>query len=87
MYDNHNLFSFRRGILISIQKFISCSIPTYQAEMSIEISERGPEVAVTCVFLVSGAAIAYWIDFGFTRMENQISWVRSLPSPIFTINS
>ena len=55
--------------------------------MSIEISERGPEVAVTCVFLVSGAAIAYWIDFGFTRMENQISWVRSLPSPIFTINS
>ncbi|KAH8587092.1 general substrate transporter, partial [Bisporella sp. PMI_857] len=54
--------------------FISCSIPTYQAEMSTEIGERGPEVAVTCVLLVAGAAIAYWIDFGFTRMTNQISW-------------
>ncbi|PVH77658.1 general substrate transporter [Cadophora sp. DSE1049] len=54
--------------------FISCSIPTYQAEMSTEIAERGPEVAVTCVFLVSGAAVAYWIDFGFTRMANQVSW-------------
>lgn len=54
--------------------FISCSVPTYQAEMSTEIAERGPEVAVTCIFLVSGAAIAYWIDFGFTRMDNQMSW-------------
>jgi hypothetical protein len=43
--------------------------------MSTEIGERGPEVAVTCVLLVAGAAIAYWIDFGFTRMTNQISWV------------
>ncbi|KAG4441943.1 hypothetical protein IFR05_002562 [Cadophora sp. M221] len=54
--------------------FISCSIPTYQAEMSTEIAERGPEVAITCVFLVAGAAVAYWIDFGFNRLENQISW-------------
>ncbi|KIV98706.1 uncharacterized protein PV09_09533 [Verruconis gallopava] len=54
--------------------FISCTIPTYQAEMSTEITQRGPDVAVTCVWLVSGAAIAYWIDFGFTRMTNQISW-------------
>ncbi|KAH6682828.1 general substrate transporter [Halenospora varia] len=54
--------------------FISCSIPTYQAEMSTEIAERGPEVAITCVFLVFGAAVAYWIDFGFTRLTNQVSW-------------
>ncbi|KAH6995213.1 general substrate transporter [Ilyonectria destructans] len=54
--------------------FISCSIPTFQAEMAMEDDQRGPDVAVTCVFLVSGAAIAYWIDFGFTRLENQISW-------------
>ncbi|UPK94714.1 hypothetical protein LCI18_005649 [Fusarium solani-melongenae] len=54
--------------------FISCSIPTYQAEMSTHHEERGPDVAVTCIFLVSGAAIAYWVDFGFTRMDNQISW-------------
>jgi hypothetical protein len=43
--------------------------------MSTQHEERGPDVAVTCIFLVSGAAIAYWIDFGFTRMDNQISWV------------
>ncbi|KAK1763974.1 general substrate transporter [Phialemonium atrogriseum] len=54
--------------------FISCSVPTYQAEMSTEIEQRGPDVAVTCVFLVAGAAIAYWIDFGFNRLDSQISW-------------
>ncbi|OBT91768.2 hypothetical protein VE01_09325 [Pseudogymnoascus verrucosus] len=54
--------------------FISCSVPTYQAEMSTEIKERGPQVAVTCVFLVAGAALAYWVDFGFTSMTNQASW-------------
>ncbi|KFY09380.1 hypothetical protein V491_08211 [Pseudogymnoascus sp. VKM F-3775] len=35
---------------------ISCSVPTYQAEMSTESKERGPQVAITCVFLVAGAA-------------------------------
>ncbi|KAH6663991.1 general substrate transporter [Plectosphaerella plurivora] len=54
--------------------FISCAIPTYQAEMATENTERGPDVARTCIWLVSGAAIAYWVDFGFTRMDNQISW-------------
>lgn len=44
--------------------------------MGTENIERGPHVAVTCCFLVSGAAIAYWVDFGFTRMDNQVSWVR-----------
>ncbi|KAF1984626.1 general substrate transporter [Aulographum hederae CBS 113979] len=53
---------------------ISCTIPMYQAEMSTEAKQRGPDCAVTCIWLVSGAAIAYWIDFGFTRMDNQISW-------------
>ncbi|KAH7371117.1 general substrate transporter [Pyrenochaeta sp. MPI-SDFR-AT-0127] len=54
--------------------FISCTIPMYQAEMSTEITQRGPDVAGTCIWLVSGAAVAYWIDFGFTRMDNQVSW-------------
>lgn len=48
--------------------------------MGTENTERGPDVAVTCCFLVSGAAIAYWVDFGFTRMDNQISWVRKTRS-------
>ncbi|KAL2826261.1 general substrate transporter [Aspergillus cavernicola] len=54
--------------------FISCAVPTYMAEMSITTKERGPEIGVQCIFLVGGCAVAYWIDFGFTRMDNQISW-------------
>ena len=46
--------------------------------MSIETKERGPDVAFMCILLVGGCAFAYWLDFGFTRMDNQISWV-SLP--------
>jgi MFS family permease len=46
-----------------------------QAEMSIEAKERGPEVARQCSWLIFGIAIAYWIDFGFTRFDSQISWV------------
>lgn len=48
--------------------------------MSIESKERGPEVAIQCAWLISGIAVAYWIDFGFTRMDSQISWVRFLGS-------
>lgn len=44
--------------------------------MSTESKERGPQVAMTCVFLVAGAAVAYWVDFGFTSMTNQASWVK-----------
>lgn len=44
--------------------------------MSINEKERGPEVAVQCIVLISGVALAYWVDFGFTRMTNQLSWVR-----------
>lgn len=43
--------------------------------MSLTEKERGPEVALQCVFLVSGCAFAYWVDFGFTRLDNQLSWV------------
>lgn len=71
-------------LMIKIQ-FISCSIPTYQAEMSTEIAERGPEVAITCVFLVSGAAVAYWIDFGFNRLGSQLSWVGLITHKIFRV--
>lgn len=43
--------------------------------MSIEKKERGPEVAVQCAWLITGIAVAYWIDFGFVLLENQASWV------------
>ncbi|KAF2025005.1 general substrate transporter [Setomelanomma holmii] len=54
--------------------FISCTVPMYTAEMSIKPGERGPEVAFTCCLLISGIPLAYWLDFGFTRMTNQVSW-------------
>jgi len=50
------------------------------AEMSIESKERGPEVAKQCAWLISGIALAYWIDFGFTRLDSQVSWVNDLTS-------
>ena len=52
--------------------FISCTVPTYMAEMSIESKERGPEVAVQCVYLISGVALAYWIDFGVAQSDMQL---------------
>lgn len=51
------------------------SADSRQAEMSISTKQRGPEVGVQCIFLVGGCAVAYWVDFGFTRMDNQVSWV------------
>ncbi|KAH8802565.1 putative sugar transporter STL1 [Xylogone sp. PMI_703] len=54
--------------------FISSTVPTYMAEMSIEAKQRGPEVAVQCVWLISGIAVAYWIDFGFSQLDSQVSW-------------
>jgi hypothetical protein len=53
--------------------------------MSTEIQERGPEVAITCVFLISGIAVAYWVDLGFTRLTSQISWVHYPVSSIPTM--
>ena len=44
--------------------------------MSIKIKQRGPEIAFQCVILIWGVAIAYWVDFGFTRLTTQVSWVR-----------
>jgi hypothetical protein len=44
--------------------------------MSIESKERGPEVAKQCTWLISGIALAYWLDFAFTRLDSQVSWVK-----------
>ncbi|KAJ5912080.1 uncharacterized protein N7473_001383 [Penicillium subrubescens] len=54
--------------------FITCNVPMYMSEMSVEARERGPEVAINCSSLLFGVALSYWITFGFTRMANQVSW-------------
>ncbi|OQE41962.1 hypothetical protein PENCOP_c004G00192 [Penicillium coprophilum] len=53
---------------------ITCNVPMYMSEMSIHANQRGPEVAINCSSLLAGIALSYWVDFGFTRMSNQLSW-------------
>jgi hypothetical protein len=42
-------------------------VPTYMAEMSLEASERGPEVSYQLALLITGVALAYWVDLGFVQ--------------------
>lgn len=45
---------------------------TVQSEMSLEAKERGPEVSKQGALLITGVALAYWIDLGFVQAKNQI---------------
>ncbi|RFU25408.1 hypothetical protein B7463_g10928, partial [Scytalidium lignicola] len=53
---------------------ISSSVPAYLAETGITKNDRGPTAAFNGIVLISGVPIAYWIDYGFTKMDNQASW-------------
>lgn len=53
---------------------ISCTVPTYISEMSIKHTERGPDVAIQCVYLINGVALGLWIDYATTSIESQFSW-------------
>ena len=53
---------------------ISSAVPTYLSETGTEIGDRGPANAFNAIMLISGVPIAYWIDYGFTKMDNQASW-------------
>ncbi|OJJ08271.1 hypothetical protein ASPVEDRAFT_878726 [Aspergillus versicolor CBS 583.65] len=53
---------------------IGVSLAITYARSCITTKQRGPEVGLQCIFLVGGCAVAYWVDFGFTRMDNQVSW-------------
>ena len=53
---------------------ISSAVPTYLTETGVEIGDRGPANAFSSILLVSGVPIAYWIDYGFTKMYDQASW-------------
>jgi len=58
---------------------IASSVPTYMAEMSLEASERGPEVSYQLALLISGVALAYWVDFGFVQGLEQHPWLWRIP--------
>jgi MFS family permease len=49
---------------------ISSAVPTYLNETGIEIGDRGPANAFNAILLISGVPLAYWIDYGFTKMYN-----------------
>lgn len=53
---------------------ISSAVPTYLSETGVEIGDRGPANAFNAALLISGVPIAYWIDYGFTKMDTQASW-------------
>jgi MFS family permease len=53
---------------------ISSAVPTYLSETGVEIGDRGPANAFNAILLISGVPLAYWIDYGFTKMNNQASW-------------
>ncbi|KAK4971832.1 hypothetical protein LTR66_010167 [Elasticomyces elasticus] len=46
---------------------IASAVPTYMSEMSLEAKERGPEVSYQLALLITGVALAYWVDLGFVQ--------------------
>ncbi|KAF7192842.1 Sugar transporter STL1 [Pseudocercospora fuligena] len=53
---------------------ISSAVPTYLSETGVEIGDRGPANALNAILLISGVPLAYWVDYGFTKMQTQASW-------------
>ncbi|KAL1304359.1 hypothetical protein AAFC00_003363 [Neodothiora populina] len=58
---------------------IASAVPTYMAEMSLEASERGPEVSYQLALLITGVALAYWIDLGFVQGLDRHPWLWRIP--------
>lgn len=58
---------------------IASAVPTYMAEMSLEAGERGPEVSYQLALLISGVALAYWIDLGFVQGLEANPWLWRIP--------
>ncbi|KAK5701919.1 hypothetical protein LTR97_004737 [Elasticomyces elasticus] len=58
---------------------IASAVPTYMAEMSLEASERGPEVSYQLALLITGVALAYWVDLGFVQGLDSHPWLWRIP--------
>ncbi|CAD0025219.1 unnamed protein product [Aureobasidium pullulans] len=56
---------------------IASAVPTYM--MSLEASERGPEVSYQLALLITGVALAYWIDLGFVQGLDRHPWLWRIP--------
>ena len=49
----------------------SSAVPTYLSETGVEIGDRGPANAFNAILLISGVPIAYWVDYGCTKSNEQ----------------
>ena len=58
---------------------IASAVPTYMAEMSLEAKERGPEVSYQLALLITGVALAYWVDLGFVQGLDKHIWLWRIP--------
>lgn len=58
---------------------IASAVPTYMAEMSLEAKERGPEVSYQLALLITGVALAYWVDLGFVQGLDKHPWLWRIP--------
>lgn len=58
---------------------IASAVPTYMAEMSLEARERGPEVSYQLALLITGVALAYWVDLGFVSGLDKHPWLWRIP--------
>lgn len=47
--------------------------------MSLEAKERGPEVSYQLALLISGVALAYWVDLGFVQGLDKHPWLWRIP--------
>lgn len=47
--------------------------------MSLEASERGPEVSYQLALLITGVALAYWVDLGFVQGLDKHPWLWRIP--------
>lgn len=58
---------------------IASAVPTYMAEMSLEAKERGPEVSYQLALLITGVALAYWVDLGFVQGLDRAKYLWRIP--------
>jgi len=47
--------------------------------MSLEAKERGPEVSYQLALLITGVALAYWVDLGFVQGLDRHPWLWRIP--------
>ena len=47
--------------------------------MSLEARERGPEVSYQLALLITGVALAYWVDLGFVQGLDKHPWLWRIP--------